>query len=148
MSGVYSPLVVSNNFIKMGRDGGASLSQMKLQKMLYFLYQDYIRMNGSPIFSERFEAWKYGPALRCVYEEFKEFGADLISRYYTDGDGKCCMVDGDVLLNESLRRVWGMYKNYDGVQLSQVTQVEGSAWYVAYMGNKGILDDRDIKNTN
>lgn len=61
-----------------------SLSSVKLQKSLYFLYAYYSAMYGKPneesesdynlpeeLFSAEFEAWNYGPVIRSVYMDRK-----------------------------------------------------------------------------
>ncbi len=45
---------------------GSSLDEMKLHKLLYFAQRECILSYGSPLFPNQFEAWKYGPVMRCV----------------------------------------------------------------------------------
>jgi uncharacterized phage-associated protein len=33
-----------------------------------------VENNGKPLFSDDIEAWKYGPVVRTVYDEYKSFG--------------------------------------------------------------------------
>lgn len=64
-----------------------SISPLKLQKGLYFLYAYYAAMYGSndtsdereveynlprELFPAKFEAWNYGPVIRSVYSERRE----------------------------------------------------------------------------
>ena len=56
-------------------DGGELMSNMKLQKMLYYQQGYHLAAFGTPLFSEEVEAWMYGPVVPCVYEHFKKFGA-------------------------------------------------------------------------
>jgi len=66
------------NFIieRLTKAGVRDLTNLKLQKLLYFAYGLHYALYGKELFSERFEAWQYGPVLRSVYKEFKNFGKD------------------------------------------------------------------------
>ena len=45
---------------------GAPMDEMKLHKLLYFTQRESFIMLGKPMFADRFEAWKYGPVMRCL----------------------------------------------------------------------------------
>lgn len=47
------------------------IDEMKLHKLLYFAQRESIIQTGQPLFSEEFEAWKYGPVLREVRVHYK-----------------------------------------------------------------------------
>lgn len=51
-------------------------TNLKLQKMLYFIYAIYYYKTNKKLFIENFEAWKYGPVIRELYEFFKEKGVN------------------------------------------------------------------------
>ena len=73
----YPVLDIANKlFLKATEyDGGELMSNMKLQKMLYYQQGYHLAAFGTPLFSEEVEAWMYGPVVPCVYEHFKKFGA-------------------------------------------------------------------------
>lgn len=50
------------------------IKPVKLQKILYFLYLDYLKENNEKLFDEKFEAWVYGPVLRDVFYHIKYNG--------------------------------------------------------------------------
>ena len=45
---------------------GRSLDEMKLHKLLYFAQRESFVIFGQPMFDSQFEAWKYGPVMRCL----------------------------------------------------------------------------------
>lgn len=58
------------------------VSNLQLQKMLYFLQSVYCRATkGSLLFPDEFEAWPYGPVIASVYKEFSKYGGDVIDEY-------------------------------------------------------------------
>lgn len=46
---------------------GFWVSNLKLQKVLYFAWIEYFRRYRKPLFKEGFEAWRYGPVVPSVY---------------------------------------------------------------------------------
>lgn len=42
---------------------GSRIDEMKLHKLLYFSQRECIIQTDEPMFSEQFEAWKYGPVM-------------------------------------------------------------------------------------
>ena len=59
---------------------GDSITNLKLQKLLYYVQADYlVNHNGRPLFAENIEAWQYGPVIREVYNVYKCFGRTPIN---------------------------------------------------------------------
>ena len=52
-----------------------AITHLKLQKILYYLQGEFLRAFGRPLFSERIEAWQYGPVVPEVYYRFVSSGA-------------------------------------------------------------------------
>lgn len=143
-----SPLIVSNNILELAFREGIPVTPMKLQKLLYFLYREYLKKTKEPLFSERFEAWKYGPVLPSVYSQFSSYRDKKIDKYYEDSNGKSYKIRENVNddFYEVLFNVWCKYKMYDGIALSNITHREGSAWRKAWLQGDSYLHDGDIAN--
>ena len=47
-------------------ESGRTMDEMKLHKLLYFTQRESFILLGKPMFPEQFEAWKYGPVMRCL----------------------------------------------------------------------------------
>ncbi len=140
------PLIISNNLLYLSGKEGIPVTPMKLQKLLYFLYRDYLKKTKVSLFSERFEAWKYGPVIASVYNEFNHYEDNPIKEFYKDNNGKAYKLSESRNLDfgEILHSVWDKYKYYNGIELSKLTQKEDSAWYKAWCRNAQYLDDKDI----
>ena len=69
----YKSLDIANKLLAKATDvcGGDLMSNMKLQKMLYYEQGYHLAAFGTPLFDEDIEAWMYGPVVPCVYEHFK-----------------------------------------------------------------------------
>ena len=65
---------------------GEQISEMKLQKLLYFSQRESFIQTGQPLFDAVFYAWQYGPILkeiRAAYRDHnfsKELAPDVIAR--------------------------------------------------------------------
>lgn len=105
-----------------------SPSHLRLQKLLYYAQGWYLAMTGSPLFSERIEAWKHGPVVKDVYHVFSNFGYQAIP----PDQG----ASGDNLTSIqklTVQSVWAMYKEYSATALSRMTHEE-EPWRKARLG--------------
>lgn len=68
------------DYLLMKIDPGAGdlISNMKLQKLLYYCQGWHMAAFGRPLFSERIEAWEHGPVVPDIYHRFKHFGSQAI----------------------------------------------------------------------
>ena len=143
---LISPVFVSNNFLRRGRADKINITPLKLQKLVYFLYKDYLKRTGEPLFSERFETWKKGPVVPSIYSEFSSYGRMPIKTYATDSRGKCFMVSETGTFKECIDRIWRVYGDYSAEALSELTHQNGTAWAKAKEKENRFLDIEDIKN--
>ena len=139
---------VTNTILNKAKVERVPISQMKLQKLLYFLYKEYIQETGKPLFPERFEPWEYGPVISEVYYAFKDSGSKSLTRYLPDAEGKYQMIncDDNTEFGRIFNSVWNRYKNYSGIELSKLSHSQGGAWRKAVFNNNIFLTDSDIQN--
>src|SRR5690606_2181421 len=55
-------------------DGGDSISNLKVQKLLYFCQGWALVLLEKPLFKADFKAWKHGPVIPETYHRFKKHG--------------------------------------------------------------------------
>lgn len=129
-----SPLVVCNNILLEAKHEGYRITLMKLQRLLYFLNCEYIRITGNPLFRERFQVWQYGPVLLSVQEHFSCYKAKAIKQYAKDAMGGSYVINEWTAPNLSccLRRVWTAFKDCTAIELSEIARAEGSGWDYAF----------------
>lgn len=53
-------------------------SNLKLQKILYFLQANHLVLTGKSLFEDKIEAENFGPVVRSVYDEYKVYGSGAI----------------------------------------------------------------------
>lgn len=66
----YSARDIGRATVKLSIDSKCWVSNLKLQKLLYFSWLEYYKRTGRPLFDEEFQAWKYGPVVPSVYYEY------------------------------------------------------------------------------
>jgi uncharacterized phage-associated protein len=55
------------------RERGDILTNLKLQKLLYYAQAWHLAIHNKQLFAEDFQAWVHGPALPSQYQRFKKF---------------------------------------------------------------------------
>lgn len=65
------------------------MSNLKLQKLLYFVQAYFLIKKQGACFRESIEAWDFGPVVTVAYREYKKFGSCNIPeiKYITKEDG-------------------------------------------------------------
>lgn len=70
---LISPKDTADFLIFEVRERGELLTNLKLQKLLFYAQAWYLVLQNKPLFSEDFQAWVHGPALPSQYQRFKKF---------------------------------------------------------------------------
>ena len=63
---------------KISGDDVEGISNLKLQKLLYYAQGIYLAMYDEPLFNENIVAWQHGPVVVSIYEKYKRFKARSI----------------------------------------------------------------------
>jgi uncharacterized phage-associated protein len=67
----FDARAVANLILDEAERKSRRLSNLSLQKLLYFSHGLYLIRKGSPLVTGYFEAWQFGPVHPTVYEAFK-----------------------------------------------------------------------------
>jgi len=65
---------IAKYFIRLANETGSYISNLKLQKLVYYAQGWYLAIYDTPLFEEDFEAWIHGPVIPALYREYKDFG--------------------------------------------------------------------------
>lgn len=65
-----------------------SCTQLKLQKLVYLCYADYLCDTGKKLFTDKIYAFKYGPVVDTVYKRYKKYGYMPVEQETKDIDSK------------------------------------------------------------
>lgn len=109
------------------------LTNLKLQKLLYFAQGKYIAEKGKKLFDEPIEAWKLGPVVRSIYNEFKHCGPYPITAF-DKGVEKASLPEE---VKGFLSQIWEDYNKYSARHLVDMTHEENSPWQKVYSESEG-----------
>ena len=74
-------LETANYFLSLqGDDAGDAISNLKLQKLMYYAQGFSLAMRGKPLFREDFEAWEHGPVIPSLYRMFRNYGSGALPK--------------------------------------------------------------------
>ena len=97
---MYNVLDIAKYIIWYCKEKRYSISNLKLQKVLYFVQADFLVSVGTPCFEEEIEAWDFGPVVPEVYHEFKIFGsADIPKSVCVNADKAILKKDKAIINN-------------------------------------------------
>lgn len=65
--------VVANAVLDRADAKGRAITNLDLQKIVYFLHGHFLRSHHRPLVRGEFEAWPYGPVHRVLYDAFRAY---------------------------------------------------------------------------
>lgn len=83
---MYDVLEVCRHIVNYCNDHDYSITNLKLQKILYFIQADFLVSTSQKCFNDRIEAWDFGPVVPKAYRAYKQFGNSYIPKvtYYVE----------------------------------------------------------------
>ncbi len=69
---------LANYVISVFEEQNVGVTNLKLQKVLYYIQGYFYRRFGKPAFSSELYHWQYGPVVPVVYYEYNDYGSDLL----------------------------------------------------------------------
>lgn len=134
------PRSVANTILSLAEDYEFSISQLSLQKILYFVHGKYLTETGKPLLSGSFEAWRYGPVHPTIYSAFKSFGSNPIIGRATirNLNSKIDVVvtePSDPKLRLFIRQTASAYLSMPPGRLVDLSHAPNSPWDVATLAS-------------
>lgn len=107
------------NRIVAAEEGAELISNLKLQKLLYYAQGCSLAVTGKPLFDDSIVAWQHGPVVESVYREYKDNGANGI-QFEEDFDFSTFTKEE----NELLQEVFDTFGQYSAWKLRNMTHNE------------------------
>ena len=152
----YKVLDVARYIINYSNKMEYGISNLKLQKLLYFVQAEFLAFTErkQPCFIEEIEAWGLGPVVPEVYQEFKQYGSSnipTIIKYYEVNDNweivekkynQNCIEPQD---RETINQTVDGFADYSATALVNITHNQ-DPWNEAYEeGMNRIISKKAIK---
>ncbi len=133
---------VANYFIILGLDENEEyMTNLRLNKLMYFAQAWSLALFGKPLFQERIEAWDYGPVVPSIYHQYKSFGKHPIECVSPDFSLDIFSEDE----RELLSAVMAHYRKFSTSGLVDIAHVDSGPWYKAYNSSNRIINQDDIR---
>jgi uncharacterized phage-associated protein len=122
---ITTATTVADEILKIAKRRDTSLTPMQLMKLVYIAHGWSLAILNRDLFSDRIEAWKYGPVIPTLYQATKRFGREPIPSHLIEDD-EPSPLEHDV--QEFLEDVFSKYGHLSGINLSNLTHRPGSPW--------------------
>lgn len=117
---MYNALDIAKYFITLADPEEEDLiTNLKLQKLLYYAQGFHLVLFGKPLFSERIEAWQSGPVVPEVYRFYKRYEPNPLPQ---PDDFNIEQYDRET--QELLDEVYEVYGQYTAPKLMRFTHQE------------------------
>lgn len=121
---MLDPLDIAKYFIVRAyeTDQDESMSNMKLQKLLYYAQSIHLALYDEPLFSEAVQAWRYGPVCPSAYHFYCDYTGNQLP---IPSDSSLSLIPHEI--KALLEEVWSHFGLHDALTLSEMTHAE-SPW--------------------
>lgn len=131
---------VAKYIINLYYEMNQPLSNLKLQKLLYFVQGASLAIFNKPAFEDNIEAWQYGPVVPNVYFPYSLYGPLDIKVQYDN-------TISDEQIEKVTRFISFYYRNVDPFSLVNETHKDGSPWSNVYhIHKKSIISTKAISS--
>lgn len=98
---------------------GELISNLKLQKLIYYAQGFSLALHNKSLFSEEIQAWEHGPVVPAVYHYYKIFGHGALPK-----PKKLDLNKFDQKTKDLLNEVYAVYGQYSASALRDLTHTE------------------------
>ena len=111
---------VANCFLYLDNASeGDGISNLKLQKLIYYAQGFYSAIYDKPLFNSHISAWTHGPVVTTLYHQYKQYGRNSIP-LPTDFDKSALNLDEFELVTE----VFEEFDQFSAWKLRNMTHEE------------------------
>lgn len=103
---------VTNLIIDVANEVDINLTNLKLQKILFFINGMYYASRSDVLFEQEMRAWKYGPIIPEIYYEFKRFGSGSLNQT------KSCIFDDPEAQDASVLEISPKHDEYNVIDVA------------------------------
>jgi uncharacterized phage-associated protein len=134
-----SPEEVAEFFLAFANVRGDLITNLKLQKLVYYAQAWHLANAGKPLFREDFQAWIHGPVMPKLYHKYKKYGYKPITLNISLKEFE---QKYDKNLLDFLNEVAKVYMQFSAYQMELMTHQE-APWIKA---RKEVASDKPSNN--
>ena len=138
---IYNALDVANFIIDRFTKKKDPVSNLRLQKLLYFVWVEFYRETKRSLFVDSMYAWPFGPVVPDVYYEYCSYGGRPIN----------LLCDNEITPEDAqiIEEILQEYQTIPVNKLVEKTHRPGTPWYEIFdngKGDKNVIPFNLIKN--
>lgn len=129
-------------------------SHLRLEKLTYFCYADYLCEYKDKLFNDKIYAFKFGPVIKNVYNKFKrKYVEEITDKYIPSIFEYNLPIKSRILISAngyqkltSIDKTLDRLKNLSTSELIKLTHKDNSPWTISDRGEKPfrVIQDKDI----
>lgn len=140
---------IANFLLDIADEFNCPISNMAINKLLYFLNGWYLADFEKELCFDKFEAWEHGPVVPKIYQSFKRFGSGPIKARAERFDPSTrSLYYAEYKFDEAERSyiafVFQSYASMSAVTLSKMSHVEGGPWDLVRNPREGEIYPKGI----
>lgn len=136
----YKALDIARKLIRMAdwdtANGGDNMTNLRLQKLLYYEQGYHLAKFDTPLFDEDVESWIYGPVVPVVYDFYKQYGSQILP-----------VPSEEIDLSEEEESLFGQvfeaYREFSAIGLMNLTHRE-TPWLRAVPHDRGTVINQEV----
>jgi uncharacterized phage-associated protein len=142
---MYEARKVCNFLIARYGERSFDLTNLRLNKLLYFIHGWGLTSRPEGLVRNHFLAWQHGPVIKPVYDAFKNFGDKPVTRPaqfldYATGTTRTIEHDDITVADaKTICHVFENYATYTTSELRNLSHEAGGPWDVVY---RACLNDK------
>lgn len=130
----YDGRAVANFVLDICDQNGRDVTNLALQKVVYFCHVWSLVQLNKPLIKQNFEAWEYGPVLPYLYREFRVCDRRPIKGRAKrvdpkTGESRIVECDFDDETKSLLLKVIEFYSRITPSDLVELSHAEGGPWH-------------------
>ncbi len=147
----YDVREIANLVIDIAQGKNKTISNLTINKIVFFLHEKYLIEEGKPLVSAKIEAWKFGPVFRELYNEFKVFAEKPITvkaKRFNPLNARLevCALDSGEQIGNNISGWCESLLELTPYQLVELSHAEGGAWDRTFNHGKGSNPGMEITN--
>ena len=127
---MFDAVIIARYIVDRCTRNNSLITNLKLQKLLYYVWIDYYKATGNYLFSNYICAWPLGPVVADAYDEFCVYGGLTIRKRFDNlniGEYEKSLIDQSI---DKLMR-------YSASELVNKSHAAGKPWALVFNNGAG-----------
>ena len=127
---MYDAVSVAKYVISYCMKKATPVTNLKLQKILYYLWIEFYKAKRQPLFDNTIRAWPLGPVVPDVYDQFCAYGGLPIRQLFTSTE---ISLADQAILSDAI----DYFGRLPAFMLVNLTHTPGKPWDKVYLNGRG-----------